>query len=84
MAKYLIKNREIETIGSNTKELVDAVEEGHKKGLTDVQITKVLDETEYSDDPDETLEGEGNDGMLLGLIAVGALILIAVGGAAAA
>ena len=85
MKDYLTVTKEVDKVGNTEKKLVDVLEEAHKKGLTDMEITDVIDR-DYAlyDDPDETLDSEGGDGMLLGLIAVGALLLISLGGAAAA
>ena len=75
-------------VGNTTKDKVDAREELiAKTGLSSTKIGQIVDEA--WDDPQEYYGGSegdtvGGDGILLGAIAVGALLLIGMGGAAAA
>ena len=74
-------------VGNTTKDKVDAREEViNKTGLSSAEVDRVVDEA--WDRPQggyaERTGGGGDDGgMLLGIIAIGALVLIAFGGAAA-
>lgn len=77
-------------VGNTTKDKVDAREEViNKTGLSSAEVDRVVDEAwEVPDRPQggyaERTGGGGDDGgMLLGIIAIGALVLIAFGGAAA-
>jgi hypothetical protein len=78
------------TVGNSTKEKVDAREEIiAKTGLTSADIDHIIDENweEDSEEEEEYYEGGGGDGgsaVLLGIIAIGALIMTGFGGAVAA
>ena len=75
-------------VGNTTKDKVDAREELiAKTGLSSTKIDQIVEEV--WDDPREYYGGSegdtaGGDGILLGAIAVGALLLIGMGGAMAA
>jgi hypothetical protein len=72
-------------VGNTTKDKVDAREEViNKTGLSSAEVDRVVDEAWEDGGYAERTGGGGDDGgMLLGIIAIGALVLIAFGGAAA-
>ena len=89
MEKFLTKTSKAVPLKEDTntkvhntkKDLVDAVNEAQNKGL---DVANLIDEAWDPEQEEYGYEGEGDDSaVLLGVIAVGALVLIGFGGAAA-